>query len=194
MVSPADAFARAVAAAPLLLLLLLLLAAGPQAALARGGGGGGDVPGILECAQAAERVGENNLLIRLAGCAAGTSATCCESARGLLQLGGPGELAGCVCRHIVLEQTLSRVEQNPLAKNFGVTRASVLNILQQCGVKYAGGEGENACPAPCHKNKHCSKHGDTHDDDDDQHHKHHDDHHKHDDGKHGRRLMRSSSS
>jgi len=141
--------------AALLLLVLLSAAAAPQAALAAHDDG---VPGLLECADAAERVGENNLLIRLSACGAGTSPACCTAAKGLLQLGEGGELAGCVCRPLVLETTLQRVEANPLAKNFGVTRDSVLNIMKTCGIKYAGGEGENQCPCALH-DKHC---GDTH--------------------------------
>jgi hypothetical protein len=122
----------------LALALALALAAGASAQ---------QVPGILQCAQSAEQVGEDNLLIRLAPCASGTNAACCESASGLLQLGGGGELAGCPCAQLFFNTMLDRVANNPLAKSFSVTRESVMNILTSCGIKYAGGEGDNACPA-----------------------------------------------
>lgn len=130
---------------PLLLLaaLLVLVAAvaAPRVALAQ------QVPGILQCAQAAESVDEDSLLLSLASCAAGTNEACCKSAQDLLQLGGPGALAGCPCLAAVLDATLTRVEQNELAKNFGVTRETVLTILRECDIKHAGGEGEDACPS-----------------------------------------------
>jgi hypothetical protein len=136
------AAARSAAAAlALALVAVALVASAPAGAAAQ------QVPGILQCAQSAQNVGEDNLLIRLAPCASGTNAACCDSAKGLLQLGGGGELAGCLCQSLVLEQTLSRVESNQLAKNFGVSRDSVMAILRDCKIKYAGGEGESACPS-----------------------------------------------
>jgi hypothetical protein len=48
---------------------------------------------------------------------------------------------------LALETTYSRVENNQLAKNFGVTRDTVATILKDCGIKYYGGEGANACPS-----------------------------------------------
>lgn len=122
----------------LALALALALAAGASAQ---------QVPGILQCAQAAQDVGEDNLLIRLAPCASGTNAACCDSAKGLLQIGGGGELAGCPCSDLFLNTMLDRVANNPLAKSFSVTRESVMAILRDCKIKYAGGEGDNACPA-----------------------------------------------
>jgi hypothetical protein len=144
------------AAALLLFVAAILLSAAPQAARAEGHDGG--LPGLLDCSEAADKLGENNLLIRLSACASGTTPACCTTARGLLQLGEGGELAGCVCRPLALELTLSRIEANTLAKSFGVTRDTVTSILKNCGIKYAGGEGENQCP--CSDHKHCGdKHG-----------------------------------
>jgi hypothetical protein len=138
----------AAARSPVLLLPLVLAAAfllSTKTAAASGLSGSSSTPSIIQCAQAAEQVGESNLLIRLASCSAGISESCCSSASGLLQAGGGGELAGCVCSPLFLQTTLSRVESNDLAKRFGVTRDTVLNILKGCKIKYSGGEGESSC-------------------------------------------------
>lgn len=139
-------------AAAALLSLLVLAAAAPRAALAQG------EPSLLQCLQASQNLDENSLMLSLAPCAAGTSAACCDAARPILDVGGTGPVAGCVCSELGLEQTLSRVESNDLAKNFGVTRESVMTILRECKIRYAGGTGANECPSGSSKHGAGKKH------------------------------------
>lgn len=84
---------------------------------------------------------------QLAPCQSGASEACCTAINNLAAIGGSGPLAGCLCYPEVLDETISTVESNALARAAGVTGDTVFGVLKECGVPFASSAGGSGCPA-----------------------------------------------
>ncbi|PNH05028.1 hypothetical protein TSOC_008761 [Tetrabaena socialis] len=112
-------------------------------ALALAGPVGAQLPDKDSCVAAAESQSGNTQA--LAPCVNGPSAECCSTIKGFAGAAGP--LANCLCYPDLLEQLFTTTESNTLARRFGVDRGLITNVLQSCGVPFAQGTGDAACPS-----------------------------------------------
>ncbi|KAG1678964.1 hypothetical protein FOA52_013027 [Chlamydomonas sp. UWO 241] len=56
-------------------------------------------------------------------------------------------LKGCLCYPELLDQVIGLAEGQALAKQFGINRAFIVGILQECSTPFSGGTGAATCPS-----------------------------------------------
>ncbi|CAD7705092.1 unnamed protein product [Ostreobium quekettii] len=100
----------------------------------------GQIPSFTECDATFNRIGEDSLTSTLTPCAVGDtpSAECCNAIAGLTDVGGGGELAGCLCQQQVIDGVVGVLEGNALAMAVGFDGARLNSVLSQCGADVVG--------------------------------------------------------